>query len=216
MNDIAIFGAGGFGREVACLIQQINECIDLPEERWNLVGFFADNGEIGTKNEYGALLGGREELNRWPTPLGLVIAIGRPAAIKAVAESINNPNVYFPNLVAPDVTFYDANRVRMGKGNIVCSHCLVSCEVNIGNFNIFNDYTTIGHDATIGNYNALMPAVRVSGAVSMGDCNYCGVNSVILQGITIGNDTTLGAGSLIFRKTKNGHTYIGNPAYLLT
>jgi serine acetyltransferase len=61
-----------------------------------------------------------------------------------------------------------------------------------------------------------MPAVRVSGNVKMGDCNFCGVDSVILQGIKIGNDTKIGANSLIFQKTKDGQTYIGNPAYLLT
>ena len=137
MKDIAIFGAGGFGREVACLIQQINNYIDSPEQQWNLVGYFADGATIGEKNEYGSLLGGRKELNEWDKPLGLVIAIGNPKAVKSIAESIINPNVYFPNLVAPDVTFYDDENVRIGKGNIICSHCLISCNVTIGNFNIY-------------------------------------------------------------------------------
>lgn len=216
MKDIAIFGAGGFGGEVACLIQQINNYFDSSELQWNLVGYFADEATIGEKNEYGILLGGRKELNEWDKPLGLVIAIGNPKAVKSITESIINPNVYFPNLVAPDVTFYDLEKVHIGKGNIICSHCLISYNVTIGNFNIFNDYITIGHDVVIGNYNVLMPAVRVSGNVRMGDCNFCGVDSVILQGIKIGNDTKIGANSLIFQKTKDGHTYIGNPAYLLT
>lgn len=37
MKDIAIYGAGGFGREVACMIKHINESADEPI--WNLVGF---------------------------------------------------------------------------------------------------------------------------------------------------------------------------------
>ena len=39
MKDIAIYGAGGFGKEVACLIKRINE----QEPTWKLVGFFDDN-----------------------------------------------------------------------------------------------------------------------------------------------------------------------------
>ena len=39
MKDIAFFGAGGFGREVACLIKRINE----KEPTWNFIGFFDDN-----------------------------------------------------------------------------------------------------------------------------------------------------------------------------
>ena len=41
MKNIAIYGAGGFGREVACLLNIINE----KEPTWNLVGFFDDGKE---------------------------------------------------------------------------------------------------------------------------------------------------------------------------
>lgn len=53
MKDIAIYGAGGFGREVACLLRRINE--QAPQ--WNLIGFFDDDITlIGTQNEYGEVL----------------------------------------------------------------------------------------------------------------------------------------------------------------
>lgn len=38
MKDIAIYGAGGFGREVACLLNAIN----ANDAIWNLIGFFDD------------------------------------------------------------------------------------------------------------------------------------------------------------------------------
>ena len=38
MRDIAIYGAGGFGKEVACLLNRINEV----NHQWNLIGFFDD------------------------------------------------------------------------------------------------------------------------------------------------------------------------------
>ena len=40
MNDIAIYGAGGYGREIACLI---NNKINSEVKEWNLVGFFDDD-----------------------------------------------------------------------------------------------------------------------------------------------------------------------------
>ena len=43
MKDIAIYGFGGFGREVACVIQAINEI----EPTWNLIGFFDDGQVVG-------------------------------------------------------------------------------------------------------------------------------------------------------------------------
>lgn len=58
MKDIAIFGAGGFGREVACLIISINNHIECEDDHWNLIGFFDDVKEKGFKTEFGEVLGG--------------------------------------------------------------------------------------------------------------------------------------------------------------
>ena len=57
-----------------------------------------------------------------------------------------------------------------------------------------------------------MPGVHLSGEVKIGDCNLLGVNSVVLQQIKIGNNVTLGAGSVLMTKPKDGYTYIGTPA----
>ena len=68
MKDIAIYGAGGYGREIACLIKKIN----YVEEAWNFVGFFDDDEVLkNTKNEYGKVLGGIEALNMWKTSLSI-------------------------------------------------------------------------------------------------------------------------------------------------
>ena len=214
MKDIVIFGAGGFGREVACLIRLINESLEEP--RWNLIGFFDDNEEIkGTANEYGKVLGGMETLNAWKTPLDIAIAVGNPQVVRKIAGGVNNPLVDFPNIIAPSVTWLDKNNVRMGKGNLLCSGCLVSCNIEIGNFNIFNGYIPIGHDTRIGNYNVIMPSCNISGGITMGDCNFMGVKSVVLQYLKIGNNTRIGAGSVVMRNTKDGYLYIGIPAQKL-
>ena len=82
MKDIAIFGAGGFGREIACLIKRINQ----EGPTWNLIGFFDDNPKLkGTKNEYGDVLGGMSELNSWKSPLSVAIAVGNPSSVRKIA-----------------------------------------------------------------------------------------------------------------------------------
>ena len=209
MKDIAIYGAGGFGREIACLINLINK----ENPVWNLIGFFDDNSELkGTHNEYGKVLGGRDELNAWQTPLDVAIAIGNPTILKKVAEGITNPLIDFPNLIAPTTTFLDRDNVRIGKGNIICSNCLISCNVTIGDFNILNGFVPVGHDTEMGNYNVVMPSVNISGGVKMGDENFLGVPSVVLQYVKIGNQVKLGANSVLMRNAKDNLLYMGNPA----
>ena len=211
MKDIAIYGAGGFGREVACLIRIINE----KNPTWNLIGFFDDGIEKGTKNEYGEVLGGITEVNNFSEPLAIVIAIGNPRIVSKIVSNITNPNIEYPNLISPDLIYLDENNVMLGKGNIICSGCLISCNVKIGNFNILNGFIPVGHDTVIGNFNSIMPSVKISGEVTIGDRNFFGVGSIVLQQIKIGNDTTVGANSLILRKTKDGMTYVGSPAIIV-
>ena len=211
MKDIAIYGAGGFGREVACLINIINQSKTEPE--WNLIGFLDDNTEIhGTSNEYGRVLGGAKWVNERDKPISLVIAVGSPLAVQKIAGRISNPHVDYPNLFAPNVTFLDKASLQIGKGNIICYNCFISCNVRIGNFNLFNGNIPIGHDARIGDCNVIMPSSNISGGVEIGNANFFGVQSVVLQYVKVGNNTRIGANSVVMRKTKDGFLYIGNPA----
>ena len=209
MRDIAIYGAGGFGREIACLIRIINE----NNPTWNFVGFLDDNPDlVGTSNPYGTIVGGMDWLNSRSTPMSLAIAVGNPNSVHNIVERIVNPQIDFPNIVAPTVTFLDRDSLKIGKGNIICSNCFISCNVTIGDFNLLNGYIPVGHDAEIGNYNVIMPSCNISGGVTIGNENFFGVQSVVLQYIKIGNNTRVGANSVIMRKTKDGFLYIGNPA----
>jgi len=208
MKDIAIYGAGGFGREVACLINSIN---DIKKE-WNFIGFFDDGLPIGYENEYGSIIGGISELNTYSHKLSFVIAIARSATLDSIINKIKNPTIDFPNIIAPDVLFFDEKNVSMGNGNIIGFKSVISCNVRIGNFNRFNIGVLIGHDVIIGNYNMFNPSTRISGEVTIGDCNFFGVGSIVLQQKQIGNYTTIGASSIIIKKTKDNATYIGNPA----
>lgn len=210
MKDIAIFGAGGFGREVACLIKRINR---QHPKTWNFIGFFDDDEKLwGTKNEYGEIYGGIDKLNAWDKELALVITIGIPQVLHKIVDGIVNHHISYPNIIDPTVDFLDPDNVRMGKGNVICAKSFVSCNVKMGDFNLYNVGDGIGHDSRIGNYNVIMPNVNISGGVQIGDENMLGVKATVLQYLKIGNQVRLGANSLLMKNAKDGMLYIGNPA----
>ena len=207
MKDLAIYCAGGFGREVYCMI--FNR-IKNPE--WKFVGFFDDGMLKGAQLQYGPCLGGIKELNNWSTPLDIVIANGIPKMLKLISESINNNKVSYPNIIDPSVIFLDRSSITMGKGNILCPMTSLSCNVKIGNFNVFNWRIGVGHEAILGSCNAFMPQVMLSGAVKIGNCNFFGGGAFIIQGCKIGNNVTLGANSTLLKNANNEGTYVGTPA----
>ena len=206
---IAIYGAGGFGKEVACLLNKINE----EEPLWELVGFFDDGIEIGKEvSHFGKVLGGINELNAWPTELSVAFTIGNPKTVEMLVSNVTNPKIQFPNIIAPTVYFADPETFKIGKGNIIQKHCSFSCDVTIGDFNVMDGADVFGHDDVVGSFNVFMPAMRISGEVTIGDGNFFGVGSIILQQIKVGNNIRLGAASVLMRKPKDGHLYMGNPA----
>lgn len=209
MKDLVIYGAGGFGREIASMIKVINSS----EPVWNFLGFIDDGVKPGVLNRYGKVLGNGDYLNNHRTPLEVVIAIATPKHRVNIVNRINNPIISWPNLIAPDVKIFDLDSLKIGKGNILFYSCRVSCDVTIGDFNLMNSLVSFGHDVKIGNYNVLMPNTRISGESVLGDRNFFGVNSLMLQGLRVGNDTRIGAASVIMRNTKDDFLYFGNPAH---
>lgn len=214
MKDIAIYGAGGFGREVACLINVINQSNTNPNTKWNLIGFFDDDPELKGKeiSHFGTCLGGMEELNAYPKELAVTIPIGNPSVVKELFGRIQNDMIYFPNLIRPDFLIGDESTFVIGKGNIIQGGCSVSCDVTFGDFNVLNGAVCFGHDAKVGSFNTFMPGTRISGGVTIGDNNFFGVGSIVLQMLKIGENVRLGAGSVLMTKPKDGTLYIGNPA----
>ena len=209
MKQIAIYGAGGFGKEVACVLNKINE----KQPTWELIGFFDDGIPKNTKlSHFGQVLGGITELNNWQSDIHIVFAIGFPKSIKKLVDQIDNSKITYPNIIHPDVFFADLPTLKMGIGNLIVRGCTFSCDVTIGDFNQFNSISALAHDTKVGSFNVFMPLTRISGAVIIGDLNLFGIGTVVLQNINIGNETRTSAGSFLNRDTKDGFLYAGNPA----
>lgn len=209
MKDIAIYGAGGFGKEVACILNKINEI----QPTWNLVGFFDDGIIPSTQiSHFGSVLGGCDALNAWSSEIAVAFAIGSPKIIELLVGKIHNVKVTFPNIIHPDVFFADPLSLKMGKGNVIVRGCSFSVDVTIGDFNQLNSISALAHDVKVGSYNVFMPLTRVSGEAQIGNNNIFGLNTLILQGIKIGSQVRTGPGAVLMTKPKEGNLYMGNPA----
>ena len=205
MKDIVIIGAGGFGREVAWLIEDINKI----EPQWNILGFVDDNEDI-----IGAELNGYKVLGNvdWllDQKLHVVNAIGDPVTKKNAKNRLLASENKYPILIHPSVIYSDS--VNFGEGSIICAGCIITVDIEIGKHVIVNLDCTIGHDAKIGNYSTILPSVNVSGFVNIGECVSVGTGSAIIQGVSIGENTIVGAGSVVIRDLPANCTAVGSPA----
>ena len=208
MKDIAIFGVGGFGREVLTLIQDINKV----EPTWNVIGFFDDGYEIGYETHGLKNLGGTKALSEWMTPLAVTIAIGTPRIKKAILNNINNELIEYPTLIHPSAIIGDKDSVKIGKGCILCAYTVVTCDVEIGNYVILNLSCTVGHDTVIKDYSAFMPTCNISGECVIEEGVYCGTGVKIINQTSIGAETIVGAGAVVVKPLPAKCTAVGAPA----
>lgn len=211
MKDIAIFGAGGFGREVLTIINDINKCC----RTWNFIGFFDDGKKKGDLIHSYPVLGGVQDLNNWKTPLSVVIAIGSPEVKKIIVEKICNSYISYPTIIHPSVLIGDNNSVEIGDGCIICASNIITTDSRIGSFVILNLACTVGHDTVIGDYSSFMPTCNISGEVNIGEGVYCGTGAKIINQKNVGKLSTIGAGAVVIRDVPDNAVVAGVPAKVI-
>lgn len=206
MKDLYIIGAGGFGREVAWVVERINSI----KPTWNLKGFIDDNETLwgSIEGEY-HVLGGCEHLSTLEDVYA-VCAVGSSNVRKKIIEKLKDTSVKFATLVDPSVLY--SNSVKIGEGAIVCAGTIITVDVNIGDHVIVNLDCTIGHDAVIDNFVTIYPSVNVSGNVLIGECSELGTGTQIIQGKKVISNTIIGAGAIVVKDCLESGTYVGSPA----
>lgn len=206
MKDLYIIGAGGFGREVAWLVERINEI----EPTWNIKGFIDDNeSRWGTKENDYVVLGGCDYLKTLGEVYA-VCAIGAAKVRKSVIEKIQESSIKFATLIDPSVLI--SKRVEVGEGTIICANSILTVDIKIGKHVIINWDCTIGHDNIIDDFVTIYPSVNVSGNVHLGECSELGTGMQIIQGKTVAKNTIIGAGAVVVRDIEVSGTYVGSPA----
>ena len=211
MRNIAIYGAGGFGREVLTILHDNNKL----EEKWNVLGFFDDGKEKGEIINGYKVLGGIQDLNTWPHKLSIVVALGAPSVKKDIIQRITNPRIEYPTIFHSSAIIGDNNTVKIGKGCIICAYNIITTNVIIGDFVILNLSCTIGHDTTIGEYSSFMPTCNISGEVNIGECVFGGTGSKIINRKNIGNHSTIGAGAVVIKDVPDNAVLAGVPAKVI-
>lgn len=207
MKDIAIIGAGGFGREVKMLIDQINQHTPL----YNFIGYYDDGYAVNELVNKSPVLGGIDAINLVDKPVSLVCAIGMPALKKKLLSKITNPLISFPTLKHPNVII-GSDDVSMDEGCIICAGNIITVNINIGKHVIFNLGCTVGHDTVIKDYCSFMPAVNISGEVIIEEGVYAGTGAKIINKLEVGEWTIVGAGAVVYNALPGHCTAVGNPA----
>ncbi|HEY0740176.1 MAG TPA: acetyltransferase [Chryseosolibacter sp.] len=193
-RKIAIYGAGGFGREVSVMLERCNPVSTF-------VGFLDDDAEKLSRVRVA------EDFD------DVAIAIANTNSRKKIFHQWSLPAVPFHPIVAADVFLHPS--IAVGIGAIVCSGTKLTLDITIGRFVIINLNATVGHDVRLGDFCSIMPGVNISGNVTIESDVFIGSGATILQGIHIGQGSIVGAGAVVTRDLPPYSVAVGVPARII-
>lgn len=210
-KKIAVYGASGFGREVAWLIQSLDD--------YEVTCFIDDDtSKQGTFSNNIPVMSLESAYEQFPEAV-VVGGVGDPRTRQLLMEKAETAGFDFTTIIHPGVE--RSQWIEVGTGTVICAGNILTTNIILGKHVQINLDCTIGHDVVMGNYTTLAPGVHVSGWVHFGKRVYVGTGAVIINGteekpITIGDDAVIGAGACVTRSIPSGETWGGGTGQPLT
>ncbi len=209
LKDLVILGAGGCAREVAWLVEEINNS----KMQWNLLGFIDENIE-----NHGKVLNGYAVLSdlSWfddKDDIYCVCAVGNPASKNKLCRKAVSKGAKLATLIHHEADV--SKHVDVGQGTIICAGSIITTNIRIGQNVLVSAGCIIGHDTVVSDYVTLLPRSTVSGTVNIGEGCNIGAGATIINNIDIGEWTIVGAGAVVADHLPAFCTAVGVPAKVI-
>ncbi|ANE52445.1 acetyltransferase [Flavisolibacter tropicus] len=208
MYKLAIIGSGDLGQLIAH--HAIND------RHYEVVGFFDDFKNAGEKVGLSKVIGStREIFEKFSEGVfdKIMIGIGYNH-FQYRKDWYNKLKARIPlGTIIHSSTYIDTT-CKVGEGVFILPGCVLDTNVIIGDNVLLNTGTTIAHDSMVKANSFLSPRVAVAGFVSIGECCNIGINTTIIDNISITDFVQTGGGAVVVKNLQQPGLYIGVPARL--
>ena len=205
MKELIIVGASGFGREMVKYVEDINSV----NPTWALKGFIDDN--LNSLDDYICDYHVIGTIKDWQPAENeeFVCALAFPAVKKKVVELLQEKGAKFVTLIHPSAMLH--TYCTIGKGVVITPNSVISANASIGDFASILG-SSVAHDASVGDWSTLSGKCALNGHVQCGKMVYMGCGVLVAPSKKIGDNATVGIGSVVINNVKAGTRVFGNPA----
>jgi sugar O-acyltransferase (sialic acid O-acetyltransferase NeuD family) len=207
MKKIVIYGAGGFGKEVLWLIENINaSCNDY----WKILGFVDD---IKSEEFVGGfpILGNKSWFEQNKEKIYVACAVGDSQSRYDMYKFLEKfSNISYTYLIDPSVVM--GNNLHIEDKTIICHGCNIMSDAHICEGVVINIRSAIGHDSYLSPYCTCLVHTIIAGGVKIGTLSTIGSGSFIKEGISVGDSVKVAPLSSVLKDILKSGVYSGNPA----
>lgn len=209
MKNLVVIGSGGHAKVVIDIIESVKE--------FKIVGL-CDQLRSGEKVEGYKILGKQDDLPELTEKYSIdcvIVGIGDNFTRFKVTSLIKKtcPSLEFISAIHPNASI--AKSVTIGKGSVITNGVIISPHSIVGESCILNTASSLDHDSVIGNFSSFGPGVRTGGLCNIGDLSALGISTTLIHTITIGEETIIGAGSIVMKDVGSFVVAYGIPAKVL-
>ena len=204
-TEVLIIGAGGHGKVVLDLVRAAGQ--------YKVAGFLdADPALAGTPVANVQVLG---QINLLPK-LGqqklkyAIVAIGDNRSRLSYIQTLRDHDFALVTAVHPAA--HVSPTARLGQGVVVCPQAVVGTEAQVGDGAIINTAAVVDHECVVAAGVHLAPGALLAGRVKVETSAFVGLGSRVIQCLTVGEWSTVGAGATVIRDVPPSTTVIGTPA----
>ncbi len=207
----AVYGAGGFGREVLPLVRR-----SIPINGDTSVELvFVDDGLSGEPVNGHRVLTFGDLLVNGAAVSGIVLAVADARVRERLDRKCKRAGIPIASVHAANAEVFDD--VVVGEGAVICPFVTLTSNIRVGRCFHANLYSYVAHDCRIGDYVTFGPSVTCCGNVWIEDFAYIGAGAVIRQGrpgepLVIGAGAVIGMGAVVTKSVPPGAVVAGNPA----
>jgi len=210
MKNIVLIGGG----------DQAHYTIDIihKEGKYKIVGIIDAQEEIGSI-KFGYKIIGRQDAIKQVAALyevdGGVISIGDNWTRYYVAKEIRSyvSDFKFFNAIHPSCII--GENVKLGEGIVAMAGCIFNPRATVGDHTFFATGAQVEHDCIIGNYASISAGSITGGYVELGDFAAITLGVTVFDRTKIGENSVVGAGSLVIKDLPDNVLAYGNPAKII-
>jgi sugar O-acyltransferase (sialic acid O-acetyltransferase NeuD family) len=209
-KNLVIFGGGHQSSYSIEIAELLNE--------FNIVGIIDSVNSVGAEI-YGYKVIGRQEdisslIKNYNIEVGF-IAIGDNWSRKKVYDFIIEiqPDFYFTSLVHP--TAIIGKNVIIGNGTLIMAGVTVNINTKIEKFAFLATCAQIDHDCYLGEFSSVSAGSIFGGCISLMKYSAVTLGVTVLDRICIGENTVIGAGSLVTKDLPENVLAFGTPAKII-
>jgi sugar O-acyltransferase (sialic acid O-acetyltransferase NeuD family) len=206
-KNIVIIGGGN----------QASYSIEIIEllKQYNIVGIIDSANDVGTNLHGYNVIGRQNEIinlvQKYNIDAGF-IAVGDNWSRKVIYEEIIGqiPSFDFVTLVHPTVII--GKNVEIGIGSLIMAGVIVNINSKIGKFGFLATGAQIDHDCILEDFTSVSAGSVFGGMVKLKKYGAVTLGATILDRITIGENSVIGAGAVVTQNIGDNIIAYGIPA----